>query len=111
MEAHIRGIFNRNKNKHFLRIVGTKKIPYFRQKIARMTLQDTISAVEKFHTAFKIGNNYSPTVDLPTAEIDLRHRLMSEENEEFDWNWITARRSENCSLADANKLAPASSPT
>ena len=33
---------------------------------------------------------------------------MSEENEEFDWNWITARRSENCSLADANKLAPAS---
>jgi|SaaInl5LU_22_DNA_1037371.scaffolds.fasta_scaffold21640_2 predicted HAD superfamily Cof-like phosphohydrolase len=83
MEAHIRGIFNRNKNKHFLRIVGTKKIPYFRQKIARMTLQDTISAVEKFHTAFKIGNNYSPTVDLPTAEIDLRHRLMSEENEEY----------------------------
>ena len=48
-----------------------------------MTLQDTISAVEKFHTAFKIGNNYSPTVDLPTADFDLRHRLMSEENEEY----------------------------
>lgn len=48
-----------------------------------MTLQDTISAVEKFHTAFKIGNNYSPTVELTEAEIELRHRLMGEENDEY----------------------------
>ncbi len=66
-----------------MRIDGTKKIPYFRQKTVQMTLQDTISAVEKFHTAFKIGNNYSPTVELSPAEIALRHRLMSEENEEY----------------------------
>jgi predicted HAD superfamily Cof-like phosphohydrolase len=83
MEAHDNRIFNKNKNKNFLRIDGTKKIPYFRQKRAKMTLQDSISAVEKFHEAFKIGNNYSPTVELSPAEIALRHRLMSEENEEY----------------------------
>ncbi len=48
-----------------------------------MTLQDTISAVEKFHEAFKIGNNYSPTTDLDHSDIALRHRLMAEENEEY----------------------------
>ena len=48
-----------------------------------MTLQDTISAVEEFHKAFKIENNYKPTVALSEAEIDLRHRLMGEENDEY----------------------------
>ncbi len=48
-----------------------------------MTLQDTLSAVEEFHKAFKIENNYTPTVALSEAEIDLRHRLMSEENDEY----------------------------
>lgn len=48
-----------------------------------MTLQDTIAAVEKFHVAFKIGNNYSPTTELTPADIALRHRLMAEENEEY----------------------------
>ncbi len=48
-----------------------------------MTLQETIQAVEKFHNAFKIENNYQPTTDLSTADIELRHRLMAEENEEY----------------------------
>ncbi len=48
-----------------------------------MKLQETISAVETFHKAFKIENNYSPTIELSTADIELRHRLMAEENEEY----------------------------
>ena len=48
-----------------------------------MKFQEIISAVEDFHTAFKIDNNYEPTVDLSTSDIELRHRLMAEENEEY----------------------------
>lgn len=48
-----------------------------------MTLQETIAAVETFHKAFKIENNYSPTTDLSNNDIELRHRLMGEENDEY----------------------------
>ena len=48
-----------------------------------MKLQDTIAAVETFHKAFKIGNNYAPTTELSEKDIELRHRLMVEENEEY----------------------------
>lgn len=48
-----------------------------------MTLKETIEAVEKFHEAFKIDNNYQPTVDLTDDEILLRYKLMREENEEY----------------------------
>ena len=48
-----------------------------------MTLQETIKAVETFHDAFKIPNNYSPTADLSEADIELRYNLMKEENEEY----------------------------
>ena len=48
-----------------------------------MTLQETISAVETFHDAFGISNNYAPTTDLSEADIELRHRLMQEENDEY----------------------------
>lgn len=48
-----------------------------------MKLQEVIGAVEKFHDAFKIGNNYAPTVELSTNDIELRHRLMQEENDEY----------------------------
>ncbi|PWL30578.1 MAG: hypothetical protein DCO96_06265 [Fluviicola sp. XM-24bin1] len=48
-----------------------------------MKLQDTIGAVEKFHTAFRIENNYEPTVELTYADILLRYKLMREENEEY----------------------------
>jgi predicted HAD superfamily Cof-like phosphohydrolase len=48
-----------------------------------MTLKETIAAVEKFHTAFGIANNYTPTVELTEAEMELRFRLMQEENEEY----------------------------
>ena len=48
-----------------------------------MTIKETIQAVEKFHNSFGIENNYSPTTELSVQEIDLRHRLMQEENDEY----------------------------
>ncbi len=48
-----------------------------------MTLKETIAAVEEFHKAFKIENNYTPTVDLSKDDILLRYKLMREENEEY----------------------------
>lgn len=48
-----------------------------------MTLKDTISAVETFHDAFGIENNYAPTTDISVGDMELRHRLMQEENDEY----------------------------
>jgi predicted HAD superfamily Cof-like phosphohydrolase len=48
-----------------------------------MTLKETISAVAEFHDAFGIENNHNPTINLSEKDIELRHRLMQEENEEY----------------------------
>ncbi len=48
-----------------------------------MTLKETISAVEIFHEAFGIKNNYEPTIDLTEKDIELRYNLMNEENSEY----------------------------
>ena len=48
-----------------------------------MTLKETISAVEIFHDAFGIKNNYEPTIDLTEKDIELRYNLMNEENSEY----------------------------
>ncbi len=48
-----------------------------------MKLAETIKAVETFHDAFGIQNNYEPTTNLSINEIELRHRLMQEENDEY----------------------------
>lgn len=48
-----------------------------------MTLKETIEAVETFHNAFRIPNNYQPTASLSEADIQLRFNLMKEENEEY----------------------------
>lgn len=48
-----------------------------------MTLKDTIGAVEEFHNAFGISNNYEPTAELTESDILLRYKLMREENEEY----------------------------
>ncbi len=52
-------------------------------KFVFMELKETIAAVETFHKAFKIENNYEPTVELSQADIELRYKLMREENEEY----------------------------
>ncbi len=46
-------------------------------------MKDKISAVQKFHTAFKIGYKNEPIADLGTAKNNLRFELMKEENEEY----------------------------
>ena len=48
-----------------------------------MTLKEIISAVEIFHDAFGIKNNYEPTIDLSEKDIELRYNLMNEENSEY----------------------------
>ena len=48
-----------------------------------LKFQEIIAAVEKFHTSFKIENNYEPIANLSSADIELRHRLMQEENDEY----------------------------
>ncbi len=48
-----------------------------------MEFKKIIGAVEQFHDAFKIENNYSPTTEIGIDQIELRHRLMQEENEEY----------------------------
>lgn len=47
------------------------------------TLEDVILAVEKFHDSFGIKNNYKPSVKLDLETIELRHRLIEEENNEY----------------------------
>lgn len=48
-----------------------------------MTLKETIEAVETFHNAFKIENNYEPVAVLSDSDVTLRYNLMKEENEEY----------------------------
>jgi predicted HAD superfamily Cof-like phosphohydrolase len=48
-----------------------------------MTLQETLQAVETFHDAFAIPNNYHPTATLSESDVMLRYNLMKEENEEY----------------------------
>lgn len=48
-----------------------------------MEFKSIIEAVERFHDAFKIENNYAPTTEIGDDQIELRHRLMQEENDEY----------------------------
>ncbi len=42
-----------------------------------------IKAVEEFHNAFGIVNNYAPTTEVASSEVQLRYDLMKEENDEY----------------------------
>lgn len=48
-----------------------------------LSLKATINRVREFHDAFGISNADIPTADLTQADLELRHRLMHEENEEY----------------------------
>ncbi len=63
-----------------------------------MTFAAVIQAVEQFHDAFGIANNYVPTAQLSDADIDLRHRLMAEENDEY---LEAAKKGDLVEIADA----------
>jgi predicted HAD superfamily Cof-like phosphohydrolase len=63
-----------------------------------MTLQETINAVALFHDSFGIQNNHAPTAELSEADVQLRHDLMKEENEEY---LEAAKRGDIVEIADA----------
>lgn len=63
-----------------------------------MTLKETIEAVETFHNAFRIPNNYTPVAELSEADVTLRYNLMKEENEEY---LEAAQRGDIVEIADA----------
>ena len=46
-------------------------------------MKKQLDHVEKFHDTFGITNKYQPKADVGEDIIALRHRLMSEENEEY----------------------------
>ena len=49
----------------------------------KFKLSDCIHAVESFHDAFGIENEYSPKAKLTNDDLLLRFNLMKEENEEY----------------------------
>lgn len=51
--------------------------------MSELTLKETIGHVEKFHDAFGINNEQSPKANIGDNVIDLRYKLMREENEEY----------------------------
>lgn len=71
---------------------------YLCEKLRAMTLKETIQAVETFHNAFRISNNYQPTAQLSEADVQLRYNLMKEENEEY---LEAAQRFDIVEIADA----------
>ena len=48
-----------------------------------LTLKEAIASVEEFHNSFGIKNNQSPIAAIEPDQIELRHRLMAEENSEY----------------------------
>lgn len=47
------------------------------------TLLDTINKVKEFHSVFGLEYHETPTVSIDKKIIELRHRLMQEENDEY----------------------------
>jgi|TARA_B110000263_G_scaffold190259_1_gene168005 predicted HAD superfamily Cof-like phosphohydrolase len=46
-------------------------------------MKHQIDSVKKFHEVYKLGYKNSPSVDLDHDKLQLRHSLMSEENDEY----------------------------
>ena len=61
-------------------------------------IEKPINSVKKFHDAFNIDVSDSPTVDLPLDKIELRFKLMSEENKEY---FEAAKNKDLIEIADA----------
>jgi len=78
--------------------VGERLLVNLRCKAKPMEFKEIIGNVERFHNAFKIENNYEPKADLSSSEIELRHRLMKEENEEY---LEAAKNNDLVEIADA----------
>ena len=61
-------------------------------------MQETINKVKEFHQVFGLDYHEEPTVEISDRIIELRHRLMQEENDEY----LEAAKERNLTLvADA----------
>lgn len=47
------------------------------------TLQETINKVKEFHEVFGLQYHAAPTAEVNSTIVELRHRLMQEENDEY----------------------------
>ncbi len=63
-----------------------------------LTLQGTIAFVRDFHDAFGIANAHVPTGVISAKDMQLRHDLMREENEEY---LAAAKNGDLVEVADA----------
>jgi predicted HAD superfamily Cof-like phosphohydrolase len=48
-----------------------------------MSLLEKINKVKEFHETFKLEYHESPAAEIDTKIVELRHRLMQEENDEY----------------------------
>jgi predicted HAD superfamily Cof-like phosphohydrolase len=64
----------------------------------QLKLSDCVKAVEDFHKAFKIENEYSPKGNITEEDFLLRFNLMKEENEEY---LEAAKQGDLVEIADA----------
>jgi predicted HAD superfamily Cof-like phosphohydrolase len=46
-------------------------------------MKKTLAYVSEFHQKFQVPQNELPTANLPESTIQLRHKLMAEENDEY----------------------------
>ena len=61
-------------------------------------IEKPINSVKKFHNAFNIDISHKPTVNIPFDKIELRHKLMFEENQEY---YEAAKNMDLIEVADA----------
>ena len=63
-----------------------------------ITFETIINHVKTFHESFGINNENEPQSDIGKSTIDLRYKLMREENEEY---WDAAKDNDLVEIADA----------
>jgi len=56
---------------------------FFAKKFNMQTLLDTINKVKEFHEVFGLEYHEKPKAEIENKIIELRHRLMQEENDEY----------------------------
>lgn len=64
----------------------------------KITFDTIVNHVKTFHESFGINNENSPKADIGKEVIDLRYKLMREENEEY---WEAAKENDLVEIADA----------
>lgn len=64
----------------------------------KMSLLEKINKVKEFHKTFKLEFHESPIAEIDPAIIELRHRLMQEENDEY---LEACRKNDLIQIADA----------